>query len=243
MKKIKKFNTVYLSGWYGYQNSGDDALLLLMTEMIRSVPVDIRIFIRTLKSAMLPSLSDCVQVKYSSHWFKGQVFLNTIFDIINSDVLVFGGGSTISDADQKRINGLHSMHRLCSVARCKGVPIIFSALGLGPLNTPEGRIIAKKILNMAELVDVRDSYSKKLCQELNISSQWVQGFDPAVLLTDYFDSPYATYSNSSKPSIGISLSQSPGTISGRDNNFACRIDCVVDAMKKLSKSNDSQNLI
>jgi polysaccharide pyruvyl transferase WcaK-like protein len=227
---------IYLSGWYGYNNSGDDALLTVISNSIMKVAPNAKVMIQTPSSGRLPPLSPSVIVRHPRHWFKGHTFLSKVFAALRSDVLVFGGGSTMADVNEARRRGLACKYYICRAAKLRGIPIVFSALGLGPLETQEGIAKARMMLEMADLVEVRDSTSYELCKKMNISSPVIHGFDPAVLIPELFAHRLRPKGRRRDDvlTVGISLSGSPGTVANREVKQGSKIQNLVDAIKNVA---------
>jgi polysaccharide pyruvyl transferase WcaK-like protein len=230
---------VYLWGWYGCQNSGDDVLLSMMCNMINEVGAGSEMLIQVPRNSQLPPLPNGVLVKHlPGRLFKGNIALSRLLAVLGSDVLIFGGGSMMSDANKMRQSGLRLIQQICRAANWRGVRIVFAALGLGPLVTEKGAGIARAVLNMADLVEVRDRTSYELCRTLRVSSPVVQGFDPAVLIPKYYDVRLAQRDSvrRSVPTIGISLSKSSGTVAYGESQQRAKIDRMVSAIKRFSES-------
>jgi polysaccharide pyruvyl transferase WcaK-like protein len=142
----------------------------------------------------------------------------------------------MSDADATRMFYLRLRHLFCCIAQIRGIPLVFAALGLGPLTTERGLALAGRILNMAEMVEVRDNNSYELCKKLNVSSRVFRGFDPAVLIGRQISKGIVRDSSSGDnlPTIGISLSGSPGTGLWQETGGDSKIDRVADALRRLT---------
>jgi len=208
--------------------------LSVISKTIAQAVSDVEITIQILKSGQLPPLLDCVKVNRISPLFKGHVTLKKILAILASDILIFGGGSIVTDINEQRMKGLRSLHYICRFAKFKGVPIIFTGLGVGPLVSQEGIDLAKSVLDMAEVVELRDKTSYELCKKLSVSSHIVESFDPAVLLhREIKQSSLIKSSDNKVPIIGISLSESSGTISKSKEKDVLKIDRLVCAIKDV----------
>ncbi len=229
---------VFILGWYGHKNSGDDALLAVISKGITEMLPDFDVLIETPKHSLLPPLPSSVTVKHLPHWFKGQVSLGRVLMMLRSDALVFGGGSNMADVSKARCDSIRFYYHICRAAKLKGIPIVFSALGLGPLVTEKGKSIVRNVLNMSDLVEVRDTASYELCKELNISFKVVQSFDPAVLLAKQLSGQAVQrcHQDNSPPIIGISLSNSPGTVSNSEFQQQLRIQHIVSSLKSIVTS-------
>jgi polysaccharide pyruvyl transferase WcaK-like protein len=234
----KKAQRVYLWGWFGHKNSGDDALLTMMSKAISEVAQSIELVLQIPKYGQLPPLSCAAVSKPIRRWFKGHVQLSQILNILRTNALVFGGGSNMSDVDSDRMSALRLRYYICRIIKIEGIPMIVAALGLGPLVTKEGTELATKILNMMDLVVVRDSTSYQLCKHLSISSPLVQGFDPTVLIPKLYPIQLSCKSanDCNMPVIGISLSRSPGTCVNDERRQSLKVANLVNAIKHVVTS-------
>ncbi|HEX40839.1 MAG TPA: hypothetical protein ENN81_02105 [Phycisphaerales bacterium] len=229
---------VYLWGWYGQENSGDDALLQSMSGMLLDVSEHIEILVQVDRAGRLPSLPPAVKIRRLTRRFKGSITLNRVMTLLGADALVFGGGSIMADANEARLRGLREKYYVCRAAWIIGVPIVFAALGAGPLVTPRGRTLARKILNMADVVEVRDATSYELCRHLEVSTPVIRGFDPAVLMAGRL----SMASSARRPdqagegalSIGVALSMSPGTVDNSPSFRQKKLANLVGAIRKIS---------
>lgn len=230
---------MHLLGWYGHKNSGDDALLLMTSRMIGQMSTDVELTIQIPREGQLPALPGYVKIRrLPKRLFKGHLFLSRLSAVLGADALVFGGGSTMSDVNKQRMTSLRFKHRVCRAAKLKGMPIVFIALGLGPLVTSKGIAIARAILNMADLVEVRDGASFKLCKELEVSSTVVRGFDPAVLIPKLIaERPIQSeHTDKAVPTIGISLAMTSGTVANSQLHHEVKIDHLVEALRHIAAS-------
>ncbi|HBR18947.1 MAG: hypothetical protein A2Y13_11590 [Planctomycetes bacterium GWC2_45_44] len=233
---MKSKRKIFLHGWYGCNNSGDDALLSIISKTITQAVSGVEITIQVPQSGQLPPLPDCVNVNRISPLFKGYVTLRKILAILASDILIFGGGSIMTDINEQRMKGLRSLHCICRFAKFKGVPIIFTGLGVGPFVSQKGIDLAKSVLDMAEVVELRDKTSYELCKKISVSSHIVESFDPAVLLHKELQQSNGMKSRDNKvPIIGISLSESSGTISSSKEKEILKIDRLVCAIKDVCR--------
>jgi len=229
---------VYLWGWYGHKNSGDDALLKVISRTILQVSPTTGITIGIPEDGQVPPLPNVVRVNRPIHRFKGYILFSKIISVLGTNALVFGGGSAMSDISKARMDGLRFHRWICTAAKLKRIPIIFSALGLGPLITERGKSLTRDILNSAVLVDVRDSDSYELCKKLNVTSQVIQSFDPAVLIPELFypDLTRRRYNGRHLPTVGISLSGSPGTVQVEEHQQKIKIANLARAIKHTAAS-------
>jgi len=145
-----------ICGYYGQGNSGDEALLLSLLQMLPSQVTPVVL------SANPGQTSDLLQVESCPNRSLGSL-LKTLRQ---SDVFLWGGGSLIQDvtsfASPLYYNGLMAM------AQQLGVKTMAWAQGIGPIKSPINRLITKKVLQNCQAVSVRDGASAKLVSDWGI---------------------------------------------------------------------------
>lgn len=163
---------VVICGYYGYGNSGDDALLAAIVEGLRRHD---------------PAISICVM---SSHPKKTRAYYMTdavgrfrvwavAKKLKESKLLLFGGGNLLQDKTSTR-SLLYYVHMLRLAHRC-GTGIMVYANGIGPVTNPRNIKRIKEGLALAGSISLRERYSfdfvKKLCPCRNMRLT----FDPAIM--------------------------------------------------------------
>lgn len=151
-----------ISGYYGFKNFGDEAILSVLVEHLKTLNADITVF-----------SSD---PQFTSETYK----VNSVkrFDILRvfktlkiSDILISGGGSLLQD-----VTSLKSLVYYCfiiALALLLNKKVIIFAQGIGPINSKFAQFIVKNLLKCCSYVTVRDENSLKLLQDWNISAQLV----------------------------------------------------------------------
>lgn len=150
---------VTVSGYYGFDNFGDEAILQVLISNLKEINADI-----TVISHNPQKTSQTYDVK--------TVYTYNIFEIINkinlTDVVISGGGSLLQDVTSIRSLLYYLFIIFWAVLCCKRL-IIF-AQGIGPVNNKFARCLTKNLLKRACLITVRDERSKKLLNEWGIDS-------------------------------------------------------------------------
>lgn len=182
---------IVMTGYYGQQNTGDDALAATIAAGITERMSEAKFYIHSFPLVMPLS----VQVRFrlwTSLRIRGLPRLLDYWSKIQCQRLIFGGGSVIHDLLGSGILKAH----LKNLRFLKVLGKSFGAMGiaLGPLTTEEGRVIARKILQLFDFVAVRDQLSMALAKEIGASCPTL-AFDPAVLLEssclpEISDDPY-----------------------------------------------------
>lgn len=165
MKKI------LLSGYFGFNNLGDEAILASMVEMIRDLDEDHKI-------TVLSDNPEQTEVKYDTE----SIYRYDIFKIAskmkNSDIFISGGGSLLQD-----VTGLKSVPYylgLIFLAQVFNMKTVFFAQGVGPVNNNFYRFLIKKVLNRVDFLSVRDLNSKLFLEDIGIKDGKIKLIDDPV---------------------------------------------------------------
>ncbi len=147
-----------LCGYYGKGNGGDEALLVSMLEMLPP----------TVKPLVLSADPQATSKNYGVKSADRMNSKSVIRALRESQILILGGGSLIQDATSIR-NSIY-YGGLMGLARQFGLPTIAIAQGIGPINQPLTRWIAKRAFGNCAAISVRDPASAALLQEWGISA-------------------------------------------------------------------------
>lgn len=126
--------------------------------------------------------------------------IRILHEILSSSIFIVGGGTQIHDkgvAPKKYIR-LVKLFLLVLAAKISLNKIYFMGIGIEPLETGKGRILAKYILKLADHISVRDNSSSDNMKSLGIKPNNIS-FDLAALLLLY------SKSNNEKNSQNIYL--------------------------------------
>jgi polysaccharide pyruvyl transferase CsaB len=181
-----------LCGYYGKGNGGDEALLVSMLEML---PANVKPLVL---SADPRATSKNYGVKSSDRMNSRSV----VRALKESQILILGGGSLIQDATSIR-NSIY-YGGLMGLAHQFGLQTIAIAQGIGPINQPLTRWIAKRAFGSCTAISVRDPASAALLQEWGISA--IMAPDPVWSLAA---TPVAEIASIPNPKIAVTLRSHP----------------------------------
>ncbi|MCK4308382.1 MAG: polysaccharide pyruvyl transferase CsaB [Candidatus Atribacteria bacterium] len=175
MKKPKTIVKIMISGYYGFNNAGDEAIL---TSMVRAFKEKIpQIKIAVLSQDPLQT-SQAYQVKAINRLHLISI-LNCLRD---TNLFISGGGGLLQDSTGKGWSILYYLG-LILVAKILRVPVIVYAQGIGPINKQINKKLMKWILNKVDLITVRDNSSKELLENLGVVKPSIYvNSDPSFLL-------------------------------------------------------------
>ncbi|MCI8510138.1 MAG: polysaccharide pyruvyl transferase CsaB [Clostridia bacterium] len=159
-QETKRYDVV-LSGYYGFNNSGDDALLYAIVEGLRRFLPDVRILVLSARP------KDTMQTY--------QIDAKYRFDVVRvcralkqSKLLLNGGGSLIQDATS--VQSLYYYLLVMHAAKRYGCMLYIYANGIGPIRA-KNMEAARKVIDKADMVTLRDSASMVDLQKIGISSK------------------------------------------------------------------------
>ncbi len=146
---------VCISGYYGFDNAGDEAILLAMIESLRREFPDIEI---TVLSDKPEKTAAAYGVKAYDRWKWWQIHKA----IMASDIMLSGGGGLLQDVTGKK-SILYYTHIMKMAVRRRRPLFIFSQ-GVGPVNDKWNQNHVAKVLRKAARITVRDDESAALLQ-------------------------------------------------------------------------------
>ncbi len=161
--------SVIISGYYGYDNFGDDAILGVIVDKLKSLGNNV---------AVISKNPDKTSHFYQVFSVKNFSFLQVFLAISRSDVLISGGGSLLQDATS--FKSLLYYSTVIWLAEAMKKKVIIFAQGIGPLKREKSIDIVKKILLKADFVSVRDDKSLELLKSWGVNATLVN--DPVFSL-------------------------------------------------------------
>ncbi len=162
-------------GYYGFRNTGDEALLEAIVGSLRRRAPNLEI---TALTAARPAEVEVPGMVPVNRWNPAAVALA----LGRSQLLVAGGGTLLQDSTSLR--SLVYYVSVVLLARLLGNRVMFYANGLGPLRTAAGRWLARQALRAADAVTLRDRKSLELLRALapELAEKARLTADPALLL-------------------------------------------------------------
>lgn len=159
---LAEHTRVVLSGYYGFRNLGDDAILLTLRDRLAE----------TVPGATLLALSK----RPAETREKCGVEAANRFDpfavrraIKGASCFVSGGGSLLQDHTSTR--SLLYYAALIRMAKHYGKPIMFYANGIGPVETARDRERVRAVAEMADVITLRDTESLDALREMGVKNE------------------------------------------------------------------------
>ncbi len=153
MKKVLIF------GYYGFQNTGDEALLQTVIQQMKNATQKIDVTVLTYNEEETYN-------RYNVKVVNRNNFKEVFKAIKESDVVVSGGGSVLQDVTSSR--SLIYYLSIILIAKRMGKKVMFYGNGFGPITKQANKKISKYILDKVDVITVRDHHSKELIQALGV---------------------------------------------------------------------------
>lgn len=170
----KKRYDFVVSGYYGFHNNGDDALLLALVEDIKRKKEDARILVL---SASPEETKKTYRVDAASR-------INPIAllgAMRKSKVLLSGGGSLLQDETSSKSLWYYLL--VIRLAKKLGLSVMQFANGFGPVTNKRNINLTKNTINnCVDCITLRDEESMKEMERIGVKTEKLVTADPALLL-------------------------------------------------------------
>ena len=164
---------VLISGYYGFDNAGDDTVLFGIISSLQKLHPTIQISVLSNKPKETTALFG---IPAYNRWR----FLEIIKQLRKTDLLLMGGGSLLQDATSPR--SVMYYLSIVTMAKLLNKPVIFYAQGFGPISHPISKILIKSIVNKVDVITVRDQGSADDMKQLGVTRPILITADPAVTI-------------------------------------------------------------
>jgi polysaccharide pyruvyl transferase CsaB len=163
-----------LSGYYGYGNAGDEAVLAAITASIASIAPQSTFVVTS--GAPDQTQSAHASPQYSLRAIARQHPKSLVAAIRACDVFVSGGGSLLQDVTSVRnVVYYTSLIRFAALSR---KPVMIYAHGVGPLRKRISQKLTRAAMQSAYRITVRDDESKLLLQRIGVAKPIEVTADP-----------------------------------------------------------------
>ena len=159
-KKNTPKKRIVISGYYGFGNAGDEAMLAAIIENLHDEDPNIKITV----------ISGNPEDTKNNHKVNAVYRLNypsIIKKLKRSSLLISGGGSLLQDITSNR--SIYYYLSIMALAKNYDVPVMLYAQGIGPVKGTMARKAAKYVTNKADLITVRDEGSFEELKALGVS--------------------------------------------------------------------------
>lgn len=159
VKQSQKSLSAVISGYYGFGNSGDEAIL-------KSIVRDFRDYNSNIRITALSNNPDKTSTEYSINSINRINLIDISKKIKKSDLFISGGGSLLQDQTSTR--SLLYYLFIIKIALHYKKKIMLYANGIGPINSKNNAKRVNRIINQVDLITLREEHSLKLLREIGI---------------------------------------------------------------------------
>ena len=159
--ELKKNQKILISGYYGFDNFGDDAILYVIINDIQKTFPDAKI-------TVISNNPEKIQKNYGVESVYKFDFKNIFLKMREYDLFISGGGSLLQDITS--FQSLIYYLLLILTAEFLKLKTSVYAQGIGPINSKFGKIFARLILEKVNLITVRDKESHDFLRKMGIKS-------------------------------------------------------------------------
>ncbi len=203
---MKSYDAI-VSGYYGFRNIGDEALLMSIINDLKKFKPDIRLMV-------LSKVPNGTSKDYNVDSIS-RLNMRRIFQVMKkSRAFIYGGGNLLQDNTSTR--SLIFYLSCVWLAKKLNLKVMFYANGIGPLKKRLNRLLTKKIMNQVDVITLREKLSFEELRQMDIARPRIMlTADAALTATDFkngFDTGVMELLglNNEKPLLGISLRKYPG---------------------------------
>ena len=170
---VPKRDVILISGYYGFDNAGDEAVLSSISDMIKT----------EINGAKIAALSNNPEKTARENGIT-TVQRNDMKAVIKllrrTKVFISGGGSLFQDVTGK--NSVIYYGGMIHLARLFGAKVMVMSQGLGPLNGGFTKFMTKIAINRAKTVTWRDKESMNLAKSIGIKEKKMRlSCDPVLM--------------------------------------------------------------
>ncbi|MEC0243195.1 polysaccharide pyruvyl transferase CsaB [Paenibacillus dokdonensis] len=195
--------TIVISGYYGFKNSGDEAVLSSILTALEEKGKQAGVQINPVVLSIDPEWTSSTYGVQSVHRMK----LGEVRQALkNSSGLISGGGSLLQDATSPKTIPYYL--GVIKLAQWMNKPVFIYSQGIGPVNRKLFNPLIKNAFKKCEYISVRDVQSAELLQSMGLQGSRIQVVpDPVMGLTPEPDNVAAIAPDADQqlPVIGVSV--------------------------------------
>jgi len=170
---------ISILGYFGYANTGDEAILSCMLAQLRELDIDAEYFVysgdpeETRRTHQVEALPNILPTSLKSYLIRAlgrnrKSFFKTIKAFKRTTVFVVGGGGLFYDQPDSNFY-LMELLKLINKAVQTGKKVVLLGVGFGPVHLESTRNALRKIVDRVTMITVRDEQSRRLLAELGIT--------------------------------------------------------------------------
>lgn len=188
---------VIMSGYFGFSNSGDDAILKSILESFKALDPNLNIKVLSKD----PSLTEKEYGVPAVDRFK---LFDVIKSIKESDMLISGGGSLLQDKTSSRSIWYYLL--IMKLAEHYNKKVFVYSNGVGPINKKFNRNFTRRVLNKVDYITLRDIDSYNFIKSIGVNNQNIKVLsDPVFNLKEASDESIREKFDINKDTVLVSV--------------------------------------
>lgn len=164
-------NKIVLSGYYGFDNIGDEAVLYAIITALKQIKSDVEITVLSNNPQKTAAVYGVASV---NRWKIKEV----IKAIKESTMLISGGGSLLQDVTSNK--NIPYYLGIVKIANFYKKPVVFYSQGIGPVNKPFNQKLLKWASKKVSHIFVREEASKATLENMNVKVPITVAIDPVI---------------------------------------------------------------
>lgn len=151
---------IVISGYHGFANSGDEALLWAILNTLKQKSPSISV-------TVLSKTPEETARDYGVRSVNRYNFFKIRKEMKAAKMLIFGGGSLLQDATSSKSLRYYLM--IIALAQRCGIKTMLYANGIGPIIKKSDKRLTAKVLNKTDLITLRDDKSDEELKKLGVT--------------------------------------------------------------------------
>ncbi|MCL2498179.1 MAG: polysaccharide pyruvyl transferase CsaB [Symbiobacteriaceae bacterium] len=169
MARKEKTKRIVVSGYYGFSNVGDEAILLSLHQSLKKCIPGVELVVLSARPQQTAREHGVIAVQRLA-------YLRVWQELRRADLLISGGGSLFQDVTSWR--SLYFYLLVLVMGQLASCPVMIFAQGVGPVRGKFNRWLTAVILRRTTLITVRDAESMQELKRLGVNRV------PQVLVAD-----------------------------------------------------------
>ena len=210
---------IVLSGYFGFENAGDEAILAAMIQALQQKIPDVKLVVLSARPEVTSS-------RYGVSAVKRYDYRQIWSELKQADLFISGGGGLLQDVTSSRTIPYYLS--LIALARFLKVKTMFYAQGIGPIKGRIGQALTAFFAGKVDLLTVRDQLSAKELIDLGVNEEKIVVTADPVLALEKADNGREILTKMGvkweKPLLGVAL-----------RSWSCDVDYEEILLKVLKK--------
>ncbi|MFZ5969473.1 MAG: polysaccharide pyruvyl transferase CsaB [Bacillota bacterium] len=150
---------VVISGYYGFNNVGDESILTAIVQNLKDSIANIDITVLSVNPVSTAQ-------KHQVHAIDRKNIFQIIRAIWDGELLISGGGSLLQDVTSHR--SISYYLGIMMIGKLLKKKVMVYSQGIGPINRTLNKYLVRWVLNKVDVITVRDEKSKKELIEIGV---------------------------------------------------------------------------